>query len=434
LKWMQWKITALTLSFVLIVGCTSPAKEAEPEKEKAEIPEPAETVEGMLKEGPGKYAGKNYDKQKVNQYIKKLPKDLSAEEYYKHLVYLLAENYEKEVEDLNNFDTSLTLTNDTPNDSSVKKGKGENSLNVTILLDASGSMAGTVDGGVKMDLAKAAIKRFASSLPSHAQVSLRVYGHQGSNREKDKAKSCASTEEVYPRSAYSEKKFNQALDQFKPTGWTPIAKGMEEAYQDLKGADKAENLIYVVSDGVETCGGNPEKMAKKLNQSNIQAMVNIIGFDVDNEGQQSLKNVAEAGGGKYETVQSEEELRDYFDDLQTEMWLEWSDWGTFSWLEIDEKQYTRLSELEDIIYKRLGRKITNEEERMYNVCDYMREELSIESGKVDDLSDRIGERNDKLETYKEERYESLKDSLMSNALEMKDKIEEMKDKKLNQYD
>jgi len=53
---------------------------------------------------------------------------------------------------------------------------------------------------------------------------------------------------------------------------------------------------------------------------------------------------------------------------------------------------------------------------------------------VDDLSDRIGERNDKLETYKEERYETLKDSLMSNALEMKDKIEEMKDKKLNQYD
>ncbi|SDD09151.1 Ca-activated chloride channel family protein, partial [Melghirimyces thermohalophilus] len=306
--------------------------------------------------------------------------------------------------------------------------------NVTILLDASGSMAGTVDGGVKMDLAKAAIKRFASSLPSHAQVSLRVYGHQGSNQEKDKAKSCASTEEVYPRSAYSEKKFNQALDQFKPTGWTPIAKGMEEAYQDLKGADKAENLIYVVSDGIETCGGNPEKMAKKLNQSNIQAMVNIIGFDVDNEGQQSLKNVAEAGGGKYETVQSEEELRDYFDDLQTEMWLEWADWGTFSWLGINKKQYTRLGELRNIIYNRFGKKINNEEERMYNVCDYMREELSIESGKVDDLSDRIGERNDKLETYKKERYESLKDSLMSNALEMKDKIEEMKDKKLNQYD
>ncbi|SDD07929.1 Ca-activated chloride channel family protein, partial [Melghirimyces thermohalophilus] len=303
-----------------------------------------------------------------------------------------------------------------------------------ILLDASGSMAGTVDGGVKMDLAKAAIKRFASSLPSHAQVSLRVYGHQGSNQEKDKAKSCASTEEVYPRSAYSEKKFNQALDQFKPTGWTPIAKGMEEAYQDLKGADKAENLIYVVSDGVETCGGNPEKMAKKLNQSNIQAMVNIIGFDVDNEGQQSLMDVAEAGGGEYETVQSEEELRRYFDDLQQEMWIEWADWGTSSSLKVYEEHDGKLIDLWDIVDDRFGTKLSNEEKRMYAICDYMREKLGIDSTTVDKLSDLIYERYTTLNTFKKDRYSTLHDALESNRDELINEIQELKDEKQNQYE
>ena len=75
-----------------------------------------------------------------------------------------------------------------------------------------------------------------------------------------------------------------------------------------------ENIIYVVSDGIETCGGDPVKAAKELHQSEIQAIVNIIGFDVDNAGQRALKKVAEAGGGKYTTVNTGEDLRKHLEE------------------------------------------------------------------------------------------------------------------------
>ncbi|PMB17844.1 hypothetical protein CEN45_21660, partial [Fischerella thermalis CCMEE 5198] len=163
-------------------------------------------------------------------------------------------------------------------------------LNVAILLDASGSMAAEVPGGVKMDLAKEAVQSFASNLPEEANVSLRVYGHKGSNSQQDKAVSCESNEVIYEADTYEDDRFQKALDTVKPTGWTPIAAAIKSARKDLDAkAEKARNLVYVVSDGEETCGGDPVKEAKALNESDIQAMVNIIGFDVDDKGQRELK-------------------------------------------------------------------------------------------------------------------------------------------------
>lgn len=63
-----------------------------------------------------------------------------------------------------------------------------------------------------------------------------------------------------------------------------------------------------MSDGVETCDGDPVTAAQKLQSQNIKAKVNIIGFDVDNEGQEQLKQVANSGGGEYITVDNPTEL------------------------------------------------------------------------------------------------------------------------------
>ncbi len=96
------------------------------------------------------------------------------------------------------------------------------------------------------------------------------------------------------------KTFNQALDSFSPAGWTPLASAIQIAKEDLskQTGENVENIIYVVSDGVETCDGDPVKVAKDLNESDIEAIVNIIGFDVDDEGQQQLKK--SCGSGKRE--------------------------------------------------------------------------------------------------------------------------------------
>jgi Ca-activated chloride channel homolog len=81
----------------------------------------------------------------------------------------------------------------------------------------------------------------------------------------------------------------------------PLAASIAAAEKDLQGKE-GNNVVYIVSDGIETCDGNPVEAAKKLHESNIKAEVNIIGFDVDNKGQQQLKAVAEAGGGEFQSV------------------------------------------------------------------------------------------------------------------------------------
>ena len=332
----------------------------------------ATDVEGMLREGPGKYAGDKYDEEKVKAELDKLPDNMTADEAYNHLVALLAEDYKPMLKELDELDPTIKTNIKTPGGVNAPEGELPKQVNVEILLDASGSMAGRVSGGVKMDLAKEAIRNFVSKLPEGAQVALRVYGHKGSNQQKDKELSCKSTEVVYPLGAYDKSSFQKSLDKFRPTGWTPLAAAIEQAKSDLSGktGENVENIIYVVSDGIETCGGDPVKAAKELHQSEIQAIVNIIGFDVDNAGQRALKKVAEAGGGKYTTVSTGEDLRKHLEEEYERLAEEWEIWGIKSWLDAEYQWADKWEELFNAKQAILDKYI-RERERMLAAKDYL---------------------------------------------------------------
>ncbi|MFD1957420.1 VWA domain-containing protein [Paenibacillus thailandensis] len=200
--------------------------------------------------------------------------------------------------------------------------------NVEIVLDSSGSMANTMDGKTRMELAKEAIADFLSSLPEEANVGLRVYGHKGTGSNKDKKLSCEANELVYEVQPYDQSGLEEAMDAFEPAGWTPLSKAIELAHQDLAafgGGENNRNILYIVSDGIETCGGDPVQAAEQLKQSDVKPVVNIIGFDLDDQGQQQLKAVAEAAGGTYADVKSQDELKKQFEQSSedAEKWLEW---------------------------------------------------------------------------------------------------------------
>lgn len=54
-----------------------------------------------------------------------------------------------------------------------------------------------------------------------------------------------------------------------------------------------------MSDGEETCDGDPISAAKALTASDIDVQVNVIGFVVDSVAAAQLKAAAVAGGGVY---------------------------------------------------------------------------------------------------------------------------------------
>lgn len=206
--------------------------------------------------------------------------------------------------------------------------------NVEIVLDASGSMANYMGSKTRMDLAKESIEKFASTLPKDVNLSLRVYGHEGSGSDEDKKMSCAANELVYESQTYNESELSSALNSFEPAGWTPLAQSIKEAKEDLSkySGKEHKNVVYIVSDGIETCDGDPVAAAKELKDSGISPVVNVIGFDLASKDEQQLKDIAKAADGSYVNVNNQNQLNDELSKTvnDTLKWIGWKNSETLS--------------------------------------------------------------------------------------------------------
>ena|GEM_PF-2375478 len=187
---------------------------------------------------------------------------------------------------------------------------------VIILLDASSSMLLEADGRLKINTAKTAVQSFADAMGQDSQIALYTYGQHGSQDNKDKDASCTKIDEVYPLGAYNKKAFKQATDKIEAKGWTPLAGAIAQAARDHKGTE-GDITLYIVSDGEETCSGNPVKEAEAFAKINPDYHVNVIGFQVDSKAESQLRAVAKAGNGEYAQANS---LADMTNQIE-KVWL-----------------------------------------------------------------------------------------------------------------
>jgi hypothetical protein len=106
----------------------------------------------------------------------------------------------------------------------------------------------------------------------------------------------------------------RTLDRFAPTGYTPIARALRRAEQAFAGREGKENRIILVTDGIETCGGDSVAQARRLKRAGIKVTIDVVGFDIANpRDRERLKRIADATGGTYTDAQTGDELRAYFD-------------------------------------------------------------------------------------------------------------------------
>lgn len=383
-------------------------------------------AEALMKLEPGIYGENHYDETKVKEEIATFSTNLSEDDYFASLLALVADDYRTLYEDIANFDTSFAAPDDEPEGNSPETGIAmDKEVNVAILLDASGSMRGEVGGKSKMEHAVNAIESFVSMLPSEVNVSLQVYGHKGTSDQKDKSISCASTEVVYPLSPYNQERFSEVLNGISPAGWTPLGASIAAAYEDLQSnsAEGMENIIYIVSDGVETCDGNPAEEAEKLNSSNIKAVVNIIGFDVDDAGQNELKAVAEAGKGKYMTVTSQQEMEEFFTSEQRKLekeWLQWQSENVSSYHKTELEKRKQIHGLKNDIYD----KANNEMEKLLTLTEYMRDTLSLDDDMKRKIDKVIRNRNYDIRNYAREKEQQYLKEIQEKARESREEVRE----------
>ncbi len=171
------------------------------------------------------------------------------------------------------------------------------SARIQIVLDVSGSMRSSLGSQVKIDAAKSAIRQTVAGLPDGSVVALRYYGHRVAQERKDE--SCRDTELVVQFQPLDKPRFLSALDKAVPRGQTPIAYSLQQAAQDFGAPSDEERAMILVSDGIETCGGDPLATVRDLTAKGFKVKVHTIGFDVDAAARAQLEAISGATGGEY---------------------------------------------------------------------------------------------------------------------------------------
>ena len=165
---------------------------------------------------------------------------------------------------------------------------------IEVILDASGSMLKKLNGERRIETAHKVLDTLVSEILSVGQpLAFRVFGN-------DKAGSC-ETHLVAPLGPLDPDEMIKKIRKIKAINRsrTPIAASLAAVADDL-GAGSGLRTVVLVTDGEETCGGDPAAEIAKLRTLGFDVRVNIVGFAVDNPALKSTFNAwATAGGGSY---------------------------------------------------------------------------------------------------------------------------------------
>jgi hypothetical protein len=173
-------------------------------------------------------------------------------------------------------------------------------VNLELILDLSGSMARDVGGGeTRMEAAKRVMNDVIAALPERegVNVGFRIYGHLGDNTESRRQESCQSSELVVPIQGVDKPALLAEVAAARPIGWTPIALSLERAGGDFQAAPDVANHILLVTDGEETCGGDPCAVAESLKTGAANVTSHVVGFALTDEQARLVSCIAERGGG-----------------------------------------------------------------------------------------------------------------------------------------
>ena len=183
---------------------------------------------------------------------------------------------------------------------SVAQPANAASENVILVLDASGSMWGRVDGREKIVIAREVVGQVLGDLGERVNLGVVAYGHRSKG-------DCSDIEKVIPVGPVNAGSYMSVINKITPKGKTPITEAVRLSAEELRyQEDKA--TVVLVSDGLETCEADPCALARELEQAGIDFTAHVIGFDLKDADTSSLRCLAETTGGKYLSADNADEL------------------------------------------------------------------------------------------------------------------------------
>ena len=150
---------------------------------------------------------------------------------------------------------------------------------ILFVLDGSGSMnANWGENQSRMDVAKGILTRLVDSLRVNPklELALRVYGHRYSRQSNN----CNDSQLEVPFALNNHSTIINEIQDITPRGVTPITYSLLEAAKDFPSGAGYRNILILITDGVESCGGDPCAASIELQKKGVFLRPFIIGLGV----------------------------------------------------------------------------------------------------------------------------------------------------------
>jgi lysophospholipase L1-like esterase len=182
-----------------------------------------------------------------------------------------------------------------------------------VVLDTSDSMNDEIggalgQGGRRIDSAQSALLDLVAALGADQPYGMIAYP----GRDAPQIDGCATGRIETPLAALDPAQASAQIRRMTPDGDTPTGPALRRASQAIadRYGENATGVIVLVSDGESNCGTPPCEVAASIRASGIDVQVNTVGLEVDGAGEDELRCIADATGGRYVGADDEEGLVD----------------------------------------------------------------------------------------------------------------------------
>jgi Ca-activated chloride channel homolog len=147
---------------------------------------------------------------------------------------------------------------------------------ILFVFDASQSMFARWQSDMRITIARNLLSELLDSLEhvQNIELALRVYGHQKRFPPQD----CDDTKLEVPFAPNNAAKIRHRLRSITPRGTTPIAMSLEASRHDFPPCTDCRNIIVLITDGIEECGGDPCVVSRSLQKEGIVLKPFVIGI------------------------------------------------------------------------------------------------------------------------------------------------------------
>lgn len=146
------------------------------------------------------------------------------------------------------------------------------------LVDASGSMLDPWGRNqTKLSVAKSILTKIVDSLRQNNRIelALRLYGH----KFPPGVGNCQDTDLEVPFRVNNHQQIINRINTIQPKGVTPISYSLEQSANDFPPQSSGyRNMVILITDGIESCGGDPCAVSTALQKKGVFLQPYIIGL------------------------------------------------------------------------------------------------------------------------------------------------------------